>query len=171
MTVSVRLVAALMAGWCCLMASADGGLPLVRVGDQSPAPDFALKGPDGRTYRLADYRGKPIILNFWATWCPPCRAEMPSMERAHQRLSRDGIALIAVNVGDDVQAIREFLTATPVSFPLPMDLDSSVAQLYPLIGLPTTFVIDPKGRLIYSATGEQEWDDPAVLEQVMALTR
>ena len=141
------------------------------VEDQAAAPDFNLPGPDGRTYRLAEYLGKPIILNFWATWCPPCRAEMPSMQRAHEILAPEGIAVIAINVGDDVEAVREFLADTPVSFPLPMDRDSVIDQRYPVIGLPTTFVIDAEGRLAFSATGEQEWDAPALLDQVRALQR
>ncbi len=122
-------------------------------------------------YRLADYRGKPMILNFWATWCPPCRAEMPSLQRAHEALASEGIAVIAINVGDDADAIAEFLVNSPVSFPLPMDRDSTIAQRYPVIGLPTTFVIDAEGRLALTALGEQEWDDPALLEQVRAFKR
>ncbi len=133
------------------------------------APDFSLPGPDGKTYRLADYRGKPVILNFWATWCPPCRAEMPSMQRAHDALAREGIAVIAINVGDEADAIAEFLDELPVRFPLPMDQDTQVAQKYPITGLPTTFVIDPEGRLVYGAIGEQQWDDPDLLDQVRAL--
>jgi len=158
-----------------LLTAPFGGLPakdnqtLTLVPDQPMAPAFDLKDPEQRQQRLADYRGKPVILNFWATWCPPCRAEMPSMQRAHEALSADGIAVIAVNVGDDAQAIGEFLEETPVDFPLPMDLDSKVAQSYPLKGLPTTYVIDPQGRLVYSAAGERAWDDPRLLDQVRAL--
>jgi peroxiredoxin len=94
---------------------------------------------------------------------------MPSMQRAADALAADGIAVIAINVGDDAAAIAEFLEETPVAFPLPMDPDSKVAQSYPLKGLPTTFVIDPEGRLVYRAEGERTWDDPALLDQVRAL--
>lgn len=142
---------------------------LVPIQDKPMAPAFDLKDPQGRPQRLSDYQGKPVILNFWATWCPPCREEMPSMQRAHSALSQEGIAVIAINVGDDAAAIDEFLAETPVDFPLPMDPDSKVAQRYPLKGLPTTYVIDPQGRLVYSAEGEREWDDPHLLAQVRAL--
>jgi thiol-disulfide isomerase/thioredoxin len=144
---------------------------LTPIPGQPPAPAFDLKDPQGRPQRLADYLGKPVILNFWATWCPPCREEMPSMQRAHQALAADGVAVIAVNVGDDAQAVDDFLFEIPVDFPLPLDLDSKVAQRYPLKGLPTTYVIDPQGRLVYSATGSRAWDDPKLLDQVRALRR
>ena len=137
--------------------------------DRPPAPAFDLKDAQGQPHRLADYLGKPVILNFWATWCPPCREEMPSMQRAHEALSADGVAVIAVSVGDEAEAIGEFLEETPVDFPLLMDLDSKVAQRYPLKGLPTTYVIDPQGRLAYRAEGERDWDAPKLLDQVRAL--
>lgn len=91
------------------------------------------------------------------------------MQRAHQALSGDGIAVIAVNVGDDAETIGDFLAEVPVDFPLPMDTESKVAQTYPLKGLPTTYVIDPQGRLVYAAEGEREWDDPRILSQVRSL--
>ena len=142
---------------------------LTPMSEDIQAPEFDLQGPAGEPQRLSDHRGKPVILNFWATWCPPCRAEMPSMQRAHDTVADEGISVIAVNVGEDAETIERFLSETDVDFPIPMDLDSEVVQSYPVKGLPTTFVIDPKGRLVYSATGEREWDDPKLLDQVRAL--
>lgn len=142
---------------------------LIPIADRPLAPDFVLPGADGQSVRLADYRGKPLILNFWATWCPPCRAEMPALQRAHALLAPEGIAVVAINVGDDPDAIAEFLADSPLNLPLPMDRDTTLAQRYPLIGLPTTFIVDPAGRLVFSATGEQEWDAPALLDQIRAL--
>jgi thiol-disulfide isomerase/thioredoxin len=152
-------------------SSAAGDRALTPIPDKPAAPTFDLKDQSNRPQRLADYRGKPVILNFWATWCPPCREEMPSMQRAHQALAKDDIAVVAINVGDDATAIDEFLAEIPVDFPLPMDTESLVAQSYPLKGLPTTYVIDPEGRLVYSAVGSREWDDPKLLDQVRALKR
>lgn len=152
------------------LAAADEPL-LTPIPDTPAAPDFDLAGADGNRYRLADMRGRPVIVNFWATWCPPCRAEMPSMQRAWEQLKGEGIDLIAINVGDDAAAIAEFLADVPVAFPLPMDESSAVTQRWPLIGLPTTFVVDPDGRLVYEATGERAWDDPALLDLVRALKR
>jgi len=137
---------------------------------QAPlAPDFDLAGPHGERYRLADLRGQPLIVNFWATWCPPCRAEMPSMQRAWEELADEGIQVIGINVGEDRDTVKAFLEQVPVEFPLPMDRDSKVTQSWPVRGLPTTFVVDADGRLVYKAAGEREWDDPALLELVREL--
>lgn len=93
------------------------------------------------------------------------------MQRAHEAVSGDGLAVVAINVGEDADTIDQFLTEMPVDFPLPMDLDSRVVQSYPVRGLPTTFVIDSDGRLAYVATGGREWDDPKLLDRVRALKR
>jgi len=157
----------------CLMAfSAVAQVPgkgLTPLPQRPPAPDFELPDIDGALHRLSDYRGKVVIINFWATWCPPCRAEMPSMERAWAKLRDEDIAMLAVNVGEDEDTIFQFTANYPVTFPMLLDLDSEVIQAWPVKGLPTTFVADPKGRLAYRAIGGREWDDPELLELVRAL--
>lgn len=135
------------------------------------APDFALKGEDGKTYRLSDYRGKVVVLNFWATWCPPCRYEMPSMERAHVKTRDENIAILAVNVGEDDTTVFAFTGQYPVSFPLPLDQDGSVIAKYPVIGLPTTFIIDPRGQVTHRAIGGREWDDDRLLGQLRQMLK
>jgi peroxiredoxin len=165
------LAAVLAVGLAFPAVSGEADQTLTPIPDTPAAPDFDLEDPDGNPQRLADYQGKAVILNFWATWCPPCREEMPSMQRAHEAVSDDGIALVAINVGEDADTIEQFLASYPVDFPLPMDLDSKVVQSYPVRGLPTTFVIDPEGRLVYVATGGREWDDPKLLDQVRALVK
>ena len=135
------------------------------------APDFALKGEDGKTYRFSDYRGKVVVLNFWATWCPPCRYEMPSMERAHQKVKGEEIVILAVNVGEDENTVFAFTGQYPVSFPLPLDLDGSVIAKYPVIGLPTTFIIDPRGQVTHRAIGGREWDDDRLLGQLRQMLK
>ena len=142
---------------------------LTPLPELAPAPAFALQDLDGRTHRLSDYRGQPVIVNFWATWCPPCRAEMPSMQRAWQRVKAEGIQILAVNVGEDADSIFQFTANYPVEFPLLMDADAVVVGAWPVKGLPTTFVVDPQGRLAYRAIGGREWDDPALLDRVRAL--
>lgn len=157
---------------CAVAASCSAGKgeeQLTALPDLVTASGFDLETPDGSRVRLADFRGKPLIVNFWATWCPPCRAEMPSIQRAWEQLKDEGIGVIAINVGEDAETINQFTDDTPVTFPLPMDLDSRVVQAWPIRGLPTTFVVDPEGRLAYVATGEREWDDPALWDLVRAL--
>jgi thiol-disulfide isomerase/thioredoxin len=149
--------------------AADAADLLDPMPDKPVAPAFELQGPDDATYALSQWRGQPVIVNFWATWCPPCRAEMPSMERAWAQLKDEGVALIAINAGESKEEIAAFLEQVPVSFPLPMDTDMSVVQSWPMTGLPTTFVVDPEGRLVYRAQGEREWDEPGLLDLVRAL--
>jgi peroxiredoxin len=178
MNASVKLLGALTA--MAFLVLVVVGAPLVGakdpqtltpVPDRPPAPDFDLRDPDGVPVRLSDFRGMPLIVNFWATWCPPCREEMPSMQRAHAAVAKEGIGLIAINVGEDADTVAQFLASTQVQFPLPLDESSKVVTSYPVRGLPTTFVVDPDGRLAYVATGEREWDDPHLLDLVRALKK
>jgi peroxiredoxin len=150
-------------------AAGAAGQTLPPVAEPFPAPDFELPGEDGKTYRLSDYRGQVVVLNFWATWCPPCRREMPAMERAWQAVRDEGIVLMGVNVGEDVDTVFEFTAHYPVSFPLPLDREGRVVEDYPVTGLPTTYIVDPAGMVTHRAVGSREWDDPALLERLRAL--
>ncbi len=135
------------------------------------APEFTLQDDDGKTHRLSDYRGKVVVLNFWATWCPPCRYEMPAMERAHKKVQGENIVLLAVNVGESEDQVFEFTGQYPVTFQLLLDTDGSVVKKYPVIGLPTTFVIDPRGVVTHQAVGGREWDDERLLGQLRKLLK
>jgi peroxiredoxin len=141
------------------------------VPDTPEAPAFELTAADGSIVRFDDMRGKPVVVNFWATWCPPCRAEMPAMQRAWQQMKGEGILVVAINVGEDQETIEQFTSEVPVDFPLPMDTDSEVVQRWPVRGLPTTFVVDPEGRLVYRAEGERAWDSSEMLDLIRALKR
>ena len=147
----------------------QAGRGLTKLADTPQAPEFVLRDLDGNQHRLSDYRGQVVIINFWATWCPPCREEMPSMQRAWESLKNDGIHMLAINVGEDEDTIFQFTANYPVDFSLLMDSDSGVINQWPVRGLPTTFVVDPKGRISYRAIGGREWDDPALLSLVRAL--
>ena len=147
------------------------GTGLTLLPDRATALDFELEDIDGNAHRLSDYRGKVLIINFWATWCPPCREEMPSMERAWETLKEEGILMLAVNVGEDEDTIFRFTANYPVEFPLLLDRDSNVVGEWPVRGLPTTFVVDREGRLVYRAIGGRSWDDAELLAPIRALTR
>lgn len=145
-------------------------LSLTALANKPVAPAFSLQDIDGNTHHLADYRGKVVVINFWATWCPPCREEMPSMQRAWEStLKKEDIPLLAINVGENEETIFAFTGDYPVDFPLLMDLDSAVIDSWPVRGLPTTFIIDKKGRLIYRAIGGRAWDDEKLLAAIKAL--
>ncbi len=154
---------------CISVTQAAQRQSLHEVKDKPLASDFVLKDIDGKEYRLSQYRGTVVLVNFWTTWCPPCRDEMPSMERAYEKLKKSGIIILAINIGEDEDAIFKFTADYPVSFPLLMDQDSSVIKQWPVTGLPTTYVVDPKGHIVYRAIGSREWDDEALLQKLEAL--
>ena len=133
-----------------------------------PAPDFKLVDVDGGKHSLSDYRGKPLIINFWATWCPPCREEMPSMNRAWHKV-KDTVSMLAINVGEDEDTIFIFSADYPIDFPVLLDSSGAVIREWPVKGLPTTFVLDREGNIRYTAVGAREWDDDALLEIVKGL--
>ena len=144
---------------------------MTAVPDKPAAPDFALKDADRKLHRLSEQRGKVVLVNFWATWCPPCRREMPSMQRAWEKLQGGNFEMYAVNVGEDEDTIFGFTFSTGVelTFPILLDRDAHIIKAWPVVALPTSFVIDPQGRIVYRAVGEREWDDPRLLRQIRKL--
>lgn len=133
------------------------------------APDFMLHDINETIKELDDYKGKPVIINFWATWCPPCREELPSMNRAWNKVKDEGIQMLAVNIGDDIETIKAFTKEYPIDFTILLDESSEEIANWSIGGLPTTFVLDPQGKVIYRAVGGREWDDEKLLNQVRAL--
>lgn len=152
-------------------AAVAGKEPLHPVKGTPSAPEFNLMDVDGQRHTLAMYRGKIVIVNFWATWCPPCRFELPAMEKVWERLKNKGVVILGINVGEDADTIFTFTADYPVTFPLLLDSDSSIIQKYPVIGLPTTFVINPQGRLVYKAIGTRDWNEDALVRQILELKR
>lgn len=150
-------------------AQKPGAAGLTPLPDRPQAPELALTDSEGNNHRLSSYLGKVLIVNFWATWCPPCREEMPSMQRAWEALKEESILMLAINVGEDEDTIFQFTANYPVEFPLLMDRDSAVTSNWPVRGLPTTFVVDAEGRLAYRAIGGREWDDEELLDLIRAL--
>ena len=133
-----------------------------------PAYAFELKDLDGRQHRLSDYAERPIVVNFWATWCGPCRAEMPSLARAADVLETEGITVLGINVGDDPEQIQRFLRETPIGFALLQDDTQETVRNMPVLGLPTTLLINGAGQITHRVTGEREWDSPQMLREIRA---
>ena len=132
------------------------------------APALRLADLDGRPHDLAALRGKVVLINFWATWCPPCRREMPSMERLKQTLAGEPFIVLAVDVGEDADAIEAFasqLDAVP-TFPILLDAASRVMQAWKVAGLPTTYLVDKRGRVVASAVGGREFDHPTIVAAI-----
>ncbi|MCK5896046.1 MAG: TlpA family protein disulfide reductase [Cocleimonas sp.] len=142
---------------------------LKQLSGRSTAPDFELADLADNIHRLADYKGKPLVINFWATWCPPCRKEMPSMNRAWKQLKEDGIQMLAINIGEDEADIHAFKDEHPIDFTTLLDPQSESLDSWRIKGLPTTYIISPKGVVAYSAIGPREWDDKRILDKIRAL--
>ena len=137
---------------------------LNRLATPVAAPDFSLEDIDGEQHALSDYRGKVIMLNLWATWCPPCLREIPSMESIFQDLKDKGFVVLAVNqfeTPDHVFAYMGQLSVYP-TFPVLFDRDSKVSELYGVKGLPTTLLINKQGQVAYRALGGRDFDHPRV---------
>ncbi len=132
-------------------------------------PPLALPDLNGRVHRLEDYRGQVVLVNFWATWCPPCRAEMPSMQRLQDKLAGRPFTILAVDMGETEAEVRDFLKEVPVRFPILMDKDGAALRAWKVRAFPTSFVVDAEGRIRYSLFGAKEWDDADGLEKVGAL--
>ncbi|MCP5425183.1 MAG: TlpA family protein disulfide reductase [Gammaproteobacteria bacterium] len=139
--------------------------------DPQTAPDFRTKDVQGKVHRLTDYRGQLMVVNFWATWCPPCVREMPSLQRAWEELHRDGIQVLAINMGQSPEEIKNFLKKYPLKLPLLLDEDVKIAESWGVGGLPTTIMVDGNGRIIAEAIGPREWDEPDILDQIRALAK
>ena len=138
-----------------------------------PAPTLKLKDLDGNSRDLAQLKGKVVLINFWATWCPPCRREMPSMERLSQALAGEAFAVLAVDVGEDADTITTFTSQldTTLNFPILLDTRSRVMQAWKVAGLPTTFLIDQQGRIVASAVGGREFDHPEIIRTIRELLK
>ncbi len=132
-------------------------------------PPLALSALDGRLHRLTDYRGRVVLVNFWATWCAPCRAEMPSIERLRHSLEHEPFMVLAVNVGEDAAAVRAFAERVPMNFPLLLDRDTEASRAWGARALPMTFIVGPEGRIRYQALGERDWADSDIRSRLRAL--
>ena len=156
--------------FCCLLAATVlAEQTLTPIPGKVMAPDFTLQDTNGKTHRLSDYRGRPVIINFWATWCPPCREELPSMNRAWHLIKEQGIAMLGINMGEDEDTIFIFSADYPTDFPILMDQSGEVIEQWPVKGLPTTYVVAPDGSIAYRAIGSREWDAKELLDRVRAL--
>jgi thiol-disulfide isomerase/thioredoxin len=128
------------------------------------APGFALADMDGEQHRLTDYKGKVVLVNFWATWCPPCRREMPALEVLYLKYRERGLIVLAVNQWEDADHVFAYMGQLNVfpTFPVLFDPESRVSADYGVKGLPTSFLVDRQGRLVYRAIGGREFDHPDI---------
>ena len=138
----------------------------VKAGERPAAPDRALPALDGGEASLADWRGKPVIVNFWASWCDPCKDEAPLLERAHGRLQKLGGTVLGVTVHDESEAARKFLREHRLSFPNLRDVEDDLGDDFDRIGVPETFVVDRDGRIVALSRGPV---DRAFVDQALRM--
>ncbi|MEW6677011.1 MAG: TlpA disulfide reductase family protein [Pseudomonadota bacterium] len=134
-----------------------------------PAAKLVLPALAGDTVDLAQLRGKVVLVNFWAAWCPPCRKEMPSMNRLAKGLAGQPFVILGVNAGDEPEAIQAFLKHTPVEFPILLDTEGTSLKPWQAFVFPTSFVVDKQGRLRMGLVGSIEWDAPETVARIQAL--
>lgn len=159
-----RKVAISIVGGLCLTVASAGEL-------SGPAPGFELTSRDGSAVALEELRGQVVMVNFWATWCGPCRQEMPHLEALYQRYSDLGFTLLGINVEEDSSGADEYLADTPVSFPILFDPGNRVSELYDVVAMPSTVLIDRSGNMRFIHHGYKPGYEGEYQSQIRALLR
>lgn len=152
---------------------ADDPMAALKIAPVAPgtaAAPFDLKTLDGRSVQLADLKGKVVLVNFWATWCGPCKEEMPAFERLRQRLDPERFALVTITTDMQRDGIKHFLANLNVQLPVLFDEDQDVSRAYLVRALPTTVLIDRQGTVVGRAVGPREWDAPKTIHLLQGMT-
>ena len=160
------------------VTAAAGAATLIAAGASAstglagkPAPDFALKNAAGQNVRLADLRGDVVMINFWATWCGPCRQEMPLLEQIHAKYEPLGFTLLGVNVEPDSEEARAWLTKVPVTFPILFDRDNAVSASFGVEAMPSSVLIDREGRVRHVHRGYKPGDEAQYIDLIRSLVK
>jgi thiol-disulfide isomerase/thioredoxin len=142
-------------------AFTDAGLPVSK--DKVDPIDFTLPLLGGTNQKLSDLKGKVVFLNFWATWCPPCRQEMPSMETLYQRFKGQGLEVLAVDCQEEARDVSAFMRRNKLSFPAALDASGMVSGYYGIEAIPTTYIIDRSGKIILKVVGSLNWNNQKII--------
>ena len=156
LVVLVVLIVIFIAGW--FVMDRPTGNKAITSGDR--APEFRLKTLEGGTVSLADLRGKVVMVHFWATWCPPCVEEIPTLDRLYRSLAGKDFLMLAVSEDESGEAVVSFIQQNKLNLPILMDTGSDVARLYGTYKLPETYIVDRQGVVRYKAIGPRDWTDP-----------
>ena len=148
-------------------AQAPAPRGLAAVAGKPTAPEIALQDVDGKPVKLSELRGRVVVVNFWATWCPPCRKELPSLGRLQKLFKPEQLRVLAVNIGEDEETVFSFLPDPP--FTILLDQKSTSLRNWQVKGLPSTFVVDREGRIVLRAVGGREFDDAATVARLREL--
>ena len=170
----VCVIAALSAIYILIQAQRVSDSPYNKplVVEGSPAPDFTLRRLDGKMVSLSDYKGKVVFVNIWATWCGPCREEMPSMEKLYQELKGEAFEILAVSIDvSGAKAVAPFMEEYKLSFPALLDPGGTIKRLYSITGVPETFIVDKQGIIASKIIGPRDWAKPEVVRLLRDLAR
>lgn len=132
------------------------------------APKVELMDLSSNKHSLAEFRGQVVVVNFWASWCGACLEEAASLNRASKLLAADGIALVAINSGEDEETVRQYQQQWQMEFPLWLDQDLKATDGFEVRGMPMTFILDAEGKIVLRALGSRQWDEPELLEKIRA---
>jgi len=145
--------------------------PLAAIAGPGPAPDLQLPHLTGNLFELDELHGQVVLVNFWATWCPPCRKEMPALQRLSARLGAEPFMVLGVNVGEDPERIADFLQSltVPLGFPILLDRGGDASRDWGVRVVPTTWVVDRRGQKVLGAVGEVDFDNPELIQQLQTL--
>jgi len=160
---------AVLALFAWLLAPGAHAAPALMPWGGGPAPALSLKAIDGGAHNLGAYRGSVVLINFWATWCEPCRLEMPSMQRLRDKLGAKSFAVLAVNVDEPDARVRRFVKETGLDLTILMDPNKTVTRRWDVRVLPVSFIIGPDGRVRYRVVGDLDWDSDAVIGTISQL--
>ena len=147
------------------------GTTVLAATEQAPAPDFALKSASGENLRLSEMRGEVVMINFWASWCAPCRQEMPLLDELYNQYQPMGFTILGVNVEEDPTQAKQMLKDNPVNFPVLFDDKSAVSKLYDVVAMPSTVLVDRDGNVRYLHRGYKPGYEETYQQQVRALIR
>lgn len=141
----------------------------LQVYKSGATPPLVLKDLNGKTHDLKQYRGKVVLINFWATWCPPCRAEMPSMQRLKNKMAGKPFVILAVDMGETEAEVKAFLPQVKTDFPVLMDKDGRALKAWKVFAFPTSYLVDAQGKIRYGLYGASEWDAPDKVAKITQL--
>ncbi len=136
-----------------------------------PIPEIVLPDLGGKTFRLSKLRGKVVLVNFWASWCPPCVDEMPSLEKLHRALGAKGLEVVSISVDDSLEVIENFRKENNLSFTMLFDKDAKVAHGFETFKYPETYIVDRDGILLSKIVGPRDWISPAIMLEVVGLLK
>lgn len=135
------------------------------------AQDFTLSDLEGKSVTLSSLKGKVVFLNFWATWCPPCRAEMPSMQKLHDKMQGKDFVIVAVDVGERQAGVKAFIDKNKYTFMVLLDSEHKVSTDYKISGIPTTLILDKQGKIVLRETGSSDWSSADIITKIEDLLK